>query len=74
MAFSDRVTLLSPMEIARLPLFSRLAFDLAYTIAKWQTRSSTRRSLRHLDDHLLQDIGLDARIAFDEGSKRFWQK
>jgi uncharacterized protein YjiS (DUF1127 family) len=73
MTVTEKIGMLGPNALARLPLLSRLAFDFAFLIAKWQIRSSTRRSLQKLDDHLLQDIGLDARDAQDEYTKRFWQ-
>ena len=74
MTLTERFENLNPNALARLPLLSRLAFDLAFTIAKWQLRSTTRRSLRSLEGHLLQDIGLDADDAHNECTKRFWQE
>jgi len=59
--------------LARMPLLSRLAFDVAFTIAKWQMRSATRKSLGKLDAYLLCDIGLEPDKAQGEITKRFWQ-
>lgn len=36
-------------------------------------RHRSRRQLRHLDDHLLADIGLDRTTAEREVSKPFWR-
>lgn len=46
-------------------LLARLAF--------WHRRASTRRRLRDLPPHLLNDIGLDAAARDDECSKWAWQ-
>ena len=35
-------------------------------------RSRQRQALRHLDDHLLKDIGVSRRAADDEADKPFW--
>lgn len=73
MLASDKFEIHTPAMMARLPILSRFAFDLAFTIAKWQLRSATRRSLRKLDTHLLHDIGLEPSMADCECTKRFWQ-
>lgn len=73
MTLTDRFETLTPAMLARLPMLSRIAFDLAFTIAKWQMRSATRKSLGKLDGHLLRDIGLEPGKAQGEITKRFWQ-
>ncbi len=73
MTLTDRFETLTPAMLARLPMLSRIAFDLAFTIAKWQMRSATRKSLGKLDGHLLRDIGLEPGKAQSEITKRFWQ-
>lgn len=73
MTLSNRFEILPPATLARLPMLSRTAFDLAFTIAKWQMRSATRKSLGKLDGHLLRDIGLEPGKAQCEMTKRFWQ-
>lgn len=73
MTLTDRFENLTPAMLARLPMLSRIAFDLAFTIAKWQMRSATRKSLGKLDRHLLCDIGLEPGKAQGEIIKRFWQ-
>ena len=74
MTLTDRFEILSPTAQARLPLLSRLAFDFAFTVAKWQMRSATRKSLQKLNGHLLHDIGLEPDQANSECTKRFWQE
>jgi uncharacterized protein YjiS (DUF1127 family) len=74
MTLTDKFEILDPARFARLPLMSRLAFDFAFNVANWQTRSATRRSLRKLDDYLLYDIGLEPGEAQSECTKRFWQE
>ena len=73
MTLTDRFEILTPAMLARMPMLSRVAFDLAFTIARWQTRSATRKSLGKLDAHLLCDIGLEPGKAQGEVTKRFWQ-
>lgn len=73
MILTDRFESLTPAMLARMPVLSRMAFDLAFTIAKWQMRSATRKSLQKLDRHLLHDIGLEPGEAQCESTKRFWQ-
>ena len=73
MALSDRFEALNASALDRMPLLSRLVLDLAILVAKWQLRSSTLHSLRKLDNHLLNDIGLRPGDAYAEGEKRFWQ-
>lgn len=46
---------------------------IAQTIALWHGRSSQRRHVVHLNDHLLRDIGLTRADIDAERKKRFWQ-
>ncbi len=73
MTLTDRFELFDPTLLVRLPLLSRLAFNLAFTLARWQMLGATRKSLRKLDGHLLHDIGLEPGEAYSECTKRFWQ-
>ena len=73
MTLSDGFEILNARTLARLPLLSRLAFDFAFTVAKWQMRSVTRKSLTKLDSHMLRDIGMKPSDAHFESTKRFWQ-
>ena len=40
----------------------------------WMERSRTRRQLRALDDHALEDVGLTRKQAITESGKYFWQQ
>jgi len=46
------------------------AFDL---LLAWQERVRSRRMLRGLDDHMLNDIGIDRSVAEKEGTVPFWR-
>lgn len=56
-----------------MPLAARLAVRFAVVLTQWDTRRTTRRHLKHISPHLLQDIGLDAHAAHAEAIKPFWQ-
>ena len=73
MFLENKIDGMSQTMRARLPLLSRIAFDFAFKVAKWQMRSVTRKSLRKLDGHMLCDIGLEPHTAQGESTKRFWQ-
>lgn len=55
-----------------LPPLSRLLVSFAVTVAMWELRHRTRKSLGALTPHLLADIGLDLTTAQTEAVKRFW--
>lgn len=40
----------------------------------WMERSRTRRQLRALGDHALEDVGLTREQAIVESGKYFWQQ
>ncbi len=56
-----------------LPLGAELAVTVAVVLTKWSRRQRSRRALAQLDDHLLQDVGLDRRAAHIEARRMFWQ-
>jgi len=56
-----------------MPLVARMAVRFAVAVTKWDMRRKTRRHLKNLTPHLLNDIGLDASTAHAELSKPFWQ-
>jgi uncharacterized protein YjiS (DUF1127 family) len=58
---------------AQLPLLANFAVRFAVVVTKWDMRSKTRCALKHLDEHLLVDIGVDQSAADAEASKPFWQ-
>lgn len=49
-----------------------VALRVAVILAKWSERRRTRGHLKHLDDHLLRDIGLDRLTAQKEANRQFW--
>ena len=58
---------------ARLPVLAGLAVRFAVAVTRWDTRRRTRHALKHLEPHLLCDIGLDRQTAKAEAAKPFWQ-
>ena len=58
---------------ATLPPLSRMVLRAAVVIATWETRHTTRKSLRNLDNHLLRDVGLDPMTASTEAERPFWR-
>jgi uncharacterized protein YjiS (DUF1127 family) len=56
-----------------LPLIASLAVKFAVVATKWDRHRKSRRSLKYLEPHLLDDIGLDRLSAQAEASKPFWQ-
>ena len=44
------------------------------TVGTWITRTESRRQLARLNDHMLNDIGLNRYDVVNEISKRFWQR
>lgn len=51
----------------------RLFFASLQSLRLWYERSSQRRRLAQLDDHLLRDIGIDRVAAMEEAYKPFWR-
>src|SRR5258708_13581820 len=47
-----------------------VAFD---TLLSWRERARSRRLLLSLDDHMLQDVGLDPGSATQEATTPFWR-
>ena len=58
---------------AHLPVIARAAVKFAVLVTKWDTRQKTRKTLKALEPHLLDDIGLDRTSALTEAAKPFWQ-
>lgn len=53
---------------------SALLGNAAAMINVWRWRRRDRRAIRHLDDHMLRDIGLDRFSAEQIGGRPFWKK
>lgn len=60
-------------NVQPLPPVSRIAIALAQTVLTWDLRRNGRRALKHLDSHLMQDIGLTSQDASIEADKPFWR-
>lgn len=58
---------------ARLPRFGRGIVTLTVKLGQWQNRQRSRKALMQLDNHLLNDIGLDPASAATECTKPFWR-
>lgn len=60
-------------NVQPLPPVSRIAIALAQVVLTWDVRRTGRRALKHLDPHLLRDIGLTSQDAAIEAEKPFWR-
>lgn len=58
---------------ATLPPLSRVVLAVATTVVAWEMRARSRKGLKHLDAHLLKDIGLDPLTAADQANRPFWR-
>lgn len=56
-----------------LPPLSRLLVTLALTVAAWELRHRTRKSLSEMSPDRLSDIGCDPLTAQAESAKPFWR-
>ncbi len=74
MAHSAALTDLTYLtESQDLPTLAVLAVRAAATIAKWNERHVTRKTLKTLPYHLLDDVGITPEMARREAGRRFWQ-
>lgn len=53
--------------------WSALLSDAGNAVNLWRWRRRERRAIRHLDDHMLRDIGLDRVTAESIGTRPFWK-
>lgn len=53
--------------------FASVALKVVVAIARWESNLRTRTQLKHLDDHLLDDIGVTRDLADKEATRPFWQ-
>ncbi|MBR9849410.1 MAG: DUF1127 domain-containing protein [Heliomarina sp.] len=68
---ADNLYMLSTAD--RLPLIAAMFIRAASVVTEWDRRSRTRQQLKHLDKHLLEDIGITESQALKEQRKRFYQ-
>lgn len=85
--FSTVAAMMSPAHqtITRQPLYDQVAplairpsireitTGIYKQFMRWQGRANQRRILKELDDHMLQDIGLERFQAAEEAAKPFWR-
>ena len=57
----------------KLPLVAAFAIQFAGLVTEWDERHRTRRHLKALDAHLLQDIGKTPAQAREQAARWFWQ-
>jgi uncharacterized protein YjiS (DUF1127 family) len=70
---SDRIHAVPAPFGARRLRAASIAAGIIAVVHTWQRRRRDRRSLAHLDPHMLRDIGLDAQVAALEAEKPFWR-
>ena len=75
MNIRDALPTLGAAELANVVLSALwlLLSRVPSTIRVWHRRARQRQDLAHLDARLLRDIGIDARTAYEESRKWFWQ-
>ena len=54
-------------------ILSAVLGDATAMINVWRWRRHERRTIRHLDDHMMRDIGLDRFTAEQIGTRPFWK-
>ncbi|WP_146345363.1 DUF1127 domain-containing protein [Falsiphaeobacter marinintestinus] len=57
----------------RLPLIAAVAIRFASVVTEWEHNRRTRHVLKHLDNHMLEDVGLTPAEARREAARPFWQ-
>jgi uncharacterized protein YjiS (DUF1127 family) len=65
---------MSPLVKSGQSVLPRPLYGIRKLLLAWQTRQATRNGLARLDAHLLDDVGLSARVRGEECAKRFWQE
>ena len=56
-----------------LPVVAQVCVGVAVLATKWSLRRRTRKHLRTLPDHILQDIGKSRAEAHYQGTLPFWR-
>ena len=73
MAQTHSITALTYLQNRPLTPAASFALYAAVVLVTWAERRRTRTSLKHLDNHLLKDIGLTPKEALIESQRPFWQ-
>lgn len=68
---SSQLTLLDNQT--RIPSAARLFLVAAVLVTKWDRHRKTRKALKNLEPHLLDDVGLSRHSAHSEAAKPFWK-
>lgn len=56
----------------KLPALAELALRAAVTVTRWTERARTRKALKRLERHHLDDIGKSRHEAWREAALPFW--
>ncbi|HCQ67666.1 MAG TPA: hypothetical protein DIU07_22145 [Rhodobacteraceae bacterium] len=67
----DRIAFLTAQD--RLPALAEIAVAVAVMVTRWTLRDRTRKALKHLDPHQLDDIGKTPQEAWREAALPFWR-
>ncbi|WP_051067963.1 DUF1127 domain-containing protein [Octadecabacter antarcticus] len=57
----------------RIPSLARLLLVSAVVVTKWDRQRTTRKTLKSLEPHRLDDVGISKQSARIEGEKSFWK-
>ena len=66
-------TALSYFTGRHLPPLTSAALRFLVLVATWEAHRRTRKGLKHLDAHLLADVGISRSAAQRELDRWFWQ-
>ena len=73
MAQTSSINALSYLQSRPLPPLATLAVFVAVVVVSWSERRKSRIALGHLDNRLLDDIGLTQAQARFECERPFWE-
>ena len=73
MAQTSSINALSYLQSRPLPPLATLAVFVAVVVVSWSERRKSRIALGHLDNRLLDDIGLTRAQARFECERPFWE-
>ena len=73
MAQTAHINALAYLQSRPLPPLASIAVFLAVVSVSWAERRRSRIALSHLDDRMLDDVGLTRAQATQESARPFWQ-